>query len=531
MTTDSAGVSGRSRFALPIGRAARTPVPAPAAESAAPAAPATQAATVVPPRGRSPRPAPAGRRPGAPRPRTVAALLFTADACAAALTVVLAVGGRRGAVLLLPALAVSCSLNAAGRLYRPAPAAAALDELPRLLGGSAVAWCVAGAALAAVRPSSAVGWSTLLTLISGQALAACAARALVHAGRRRLARRRPGSVLVVGSGPAGRRIAAALHRHTEYGLRPVALVAPGPASGPASGPGSGSGPAPGAADVPPLPLLTTPRQVARALTQEAVRDAFFTRAPQRPRDAALVKLFWERGCTVWLVDPGPAGTPGPAASWQGARPRDHLWGFACRRLEPPPRRRVARVAKRALDIALAALALLLAAPLLAACAAAVRLADGPGVIFRQERLGQDGRPFVILKFRTLRPADETESATRWSVTGDGRMSTVGRLLRRTSLDELPQLWNVLRGDMSLVGPRPERPYFAARFGETCPGYAQRLRMPAGLTGLAQISGLRGDTSIDDRARFDNHYIDTWSLWQDVRIMLRTTAACFRLGGS
>jgi lipopolysaccharide/colanic/teichoic acid biosynthesis glycosyltransferase len=111
------------------------------------------------------------------------------------------------------------------------------------------------------------------------------------------------------------------------------------------------------------------------------------------------------------------------------------------------------------------------------------------------------------------------------------MSAVGRLLRRTSLDELPQLWNILRGDMSLVGPRPERPYFVEQFSTAYPGYGDRHRMPAGLTGLAQVHGLRGDTSIADRVRFDNHYIDSWSLWQDVAIILRTVRAVFRMGGS
>ncbi len=167
---------------------------------------------------------------------------------------------------------------------------------------------------------------------------------------------------------------------------------------------------------------------------------------------------------------------------------------------------------------------------MAGCALAVRVLDGPGVLFRQERIGQDGRPFTLLKFRSVRPADDHEAATRWSVAGDTRTSSVGRLLRRTSLDELPQLWNVLRGDMSLVGPRPERPYFVGHFSRLHPGYAQRHRTPVGITGLAQVHGLRGDTSIADRARFDNHYIETWSLWQDVRIICRTATSLFRLEG-
>ncbi len=192
---------------------------------------------------------------------------------------------------------------------------------------------------------------------------------------------------------------------------------------------------------------------------------------------------------------------------------------------------MSHAAKRVMDAVLAAVGLVLVAPLMAVCALAVRVSDGPGVIFRQERVGRHGRPFVLLKFRTLRPADAQESATRWNVASDGRMSRVGRLLRRTSLDELPQLWNVLRGDMSLVGPRPERPFFVDRFSRTHPGYQDRHRMPVGITGLAQVNGLRGDTSIEERARFDNRYIETWSLWQDACVLVRTAGSFFRLGGS
>nr|WP_223182852.1 MULTISPECIES: sugar transferase [unclassified Streptomyces] len=208
----------------------------------------------------------------------------------------------------------------------------------------------------------------------------------------------------------------------------------------------------------------------------------------------------------------------------------HVWGYARRPIVPPDERR-GLAAKRALDLALVVPALAFALPVLLLCALSVRLSDGPGVLFRQERVGQYGRHFTLLKFRTLRPSDETESATRWNVADDRRMSAAGRLLRKTSLDELPQLWNVLRGDMSLVGPRPERPYFVAQFSKVHTGYAARHRMPVGLTGLAQVHGLRGDTSIEDRCRFDNHYIDHWSLWQDVCILLRTAAGVVRHTGS
>jgi lipopolysaccharide/colanic/teichoic acid biosynthesis glycosyltransferase len=178
--------------------------------------------------------------------------------------------------------------------------------------------------------------------------------------------------------------------------------------------------------------------------------------------------------------------------------------------------------KRAFDVALSALALVVLAPVLVACALAVRLEGGPGVIFRQARVGLDGHHFECLKFRSMRPASEAESATRWSVVGDQRVGPVGRVLRRTSLDELPQLWNILRGDMTLVGPRPERPHFVEKFSSELPRYDHRHRVPSGLTGLAQVSGLRGaDTPISDRARFDNFYIENWSLWLDAKVLLRT----------
>ena len=186
--------------------------------------------------------------------------------------------------------------------------------------------------------------------------------------------------------------------------------------------------------------------------------------------------------------------------------------------------------KRLIDIVGAGAGLLMTAPVPAACALVVRMEGGPGVLFRQNRVGLDGRPFTVLKFRALRPAGDAESATRWSIAYDDRLGPVGRFLRRTSLDELPQLWNILRGDMGLVGSRPERPHFVAEFTRTFPGYDSRHRVPVGLTGLAQVNGLRGDTSIEERARFDNLYIENWSLRQDVKIILRTVLAPLRRTG-
>ncbi|MGY1454637.1 exopolysaccharide biosynthesis polyprenyl glycosylphosphotransferase [Streptomyces sp. SS8] len=515
MTTDNTGTSNPSRV---------LPLPEPK--------PRTAATHVGPPRGPAHRPLPATLR-GNPHRRRAAALLTAADCltavtAAAAVTAAPGAGGGGGplaaAVLCAALLAVLMPLNARAGLYRIALAPTALGELPALLGGTAAAWCAAAVLPAATWQGRTPDWTVLAAAVAAHTALACAARGAVHMARRRAGRRRPRSALVVGAGEAGRRVTTALYEHPEYGMRPVGVVEPGGEPADAA-----------LAEGVSVPVLTGREDIVRAAIQNAVRDAVFTRDPGTdPEAAALVPLFTDLDCTVWVVGAAsPAAHPATALHPRGAgRTAEHLWGFPCRRLDPRPRHRRAGLrGKRALDVAVAAVALVAVAPVLLACALAVRIADGPGVIFRQERIGLGGRPFTVLKFRTLRPRDEHESATRWNVADDRRMSTVGHVLRRTSLDELPQLWNVLRGDMSLVGPRPERPYFVQHFSRLHPGYAARHRMPAGITGLAQVHGLRGDTSIEDRARFDNHYIETWSLWQDVSILLRTAGSVLRLGGS
>ncbi len=180
-----------------------------------------------------------------------------------------------------------------------------------------------------------------------------------------------------------------------------------------------------------------------------------------------------------------------------------------------------RAMKRALDIVVATVVLLLGAPVLMLIALAIRLeSDGP-VFFLQERVGMDMRPFWMIKFRTMRV--DAEQFGTWTTANDPRVTRVGRFLRRTSLDELPQLINVLIGDMSVVGPRPEQAHWVEQFGQQIPRYMRRHKEKAGLTGWAQVNGLRGDTSIEERTRYDLYYIENWSLLFDIKIILRTIA--------
>ncbi|MGF1505191.1 MAG: sugar transferase [Anaerolineae bacterium] len=153
------------------------------------------------------------------------------------------------------------------------------------------------------------------------------------------------------------------------------------------------------------------------------------------------------------------------------------------------------------------------------------------MFFCQERMGLDGRPFQVIKFRSMRPDAETNAT--WTVADDPRRTRLGSWMRRTNIDELPQLINVLLGEMSLVGPRPEQPQYVNKFRTTIPRYMERHREKAVMTGWAQINGLRGDTSIPERTKYDLWYVENWSLWLDIKIIVRTvflTVTSFFGGG-
>ena len=182
-------------------------------------------------------------------------------------------------------------------------------------------------------------------------------------------------------------------------------------------------------------------------------------------------------------------------------------------------------AKRAFDLVLSSLLLLLLSPLLLAIAAVVKATSKGPVLYAQERVGLDGKAFRMLKFRTMQ-TDAEAKGPRFAEDRDPRVTRIGSWLRRSSIDELPQLWNVLLGDMSLVGPRPERPVFIDQFRRRIPRYQLRHMVKSGMTGWAQIHGLRGNTSIQKRVEYDLYYIEHWSLLLDLKILARTLAFGF-----
>jgi exopolysaccharide biosynthesis polyprenyl glycosylphosphotransferase len=394
-------------------------------------------------------------------------------------------------------------------LYKSRLSLSALDDCPRLVSGSAMAF--SGTVLLGMLLESPVqphGWawfaglSTLL-LIALRALAYAVVRWLRTTGR--VAHR----TLVVGSGAIGQELAQTLLAHPKYGLRPVGFLdAPRP-------PHHGL----------PLPVVGNLADLPRLLEDTSLRAVVLAYGRMGESDLVqLIRTSHRARCDVFVV-------PRLYEVHHVGHDMESVWGTPLVRLSRAAHRRVDWQMKRLLDIVLSFLAIVLVSPVMALCAAAVYREGGPGVIFRQVRVGCDGRRFSVMKFRTLRPVDETESRTNWNIAHDDRLGPVGRFLRKSSLDELPQLFNILKGDMSLVGPRPERPHFVEEFSLLYPSYSARDRVPCGLTGWAQVHGLRGDTSIADRAKFDNFYIENWSLWFDVKIMLRTVVALVRSPGA
>jgi exopolysaccharide biosynthesis polyprenyl glycosylphosphotransferase len=384
-----------------------------------------------------------------------------------------------------------------------------LEDIPACL---LVAVVVCGAALgtSAAHGDAASTFGTCFLFALVGLLFVIAFRGIVYTVFRRLRRIRKVAhpVVIVGTGEVGERLATAMLAHPEYGLRPLGFIDPEPTYRSARLP---------------LPVLGGLDVLPATMHEHDVNDIVF--AFSGAPDAQVVRIvrsYVRMDCQVFVVP--------RFFELYGADRRSHvevIWGVPLVRLRRWPLRPSHTLVKRGTDIALSALALVLLSPILAVTALAVRIEGGPGIIFRQTRIGRNGAPFTLYKFRSMRPADEAERDTRWSIDGDERIGPVGGFIRRSGLDEAPQLVNVLRGDMSIVGPRPERPHFVRTFGKAVHGYRDRHRVPVGLTGLAQVNGLRGNTSIDDRVTFDNYYIDNWSLWTDVKIMLRTLRTFFR----
>ena len=460
--------------------------------------------------GRRPDPVPPGRRRPARARSWTTALTFGPPGVDIVAMAIATAAATRDLECVAPTAALAVLLNIAAGLYRPRLLPSILDGLLRLTLCGLVAGMTAASVVRGVYGTEWIHDVAPTALL--YTFLACCGRAVFHATLRG-ARRRGGtrSTIMIGAGYHGHRLAAALLDHPEYGLWPAGFV---------------DDPRESMSQDVRIPFLGGPDQLGAILRAHRVRAVIIALPYGTGQETRLLaRISRGLGCEVYfapepgdiLVDFVPLG--------------ENVRSFPVLRMRPPPQARLTWPLKRALDIALAVVGLAVAMPIMAVCALAVRWEGGPGVLFRQHRVGLRGRRITLLKLRTIKPVSEQEADTRWSVADDLRLGSTGKVLRKTSLDELPQLWNVLRGDMSLVGPRPERPYFVEKFAKSTPSYELRHRVPVGITGWAQIHGLRGDTSIEDRARFDNHYIDNWSLGADVKILVRTVWCVLRSRGA
>ena len=427
--------------------------------------------------------------------------------------------GDDGEYLIWALPVLVCALLAAWGLYKDRVQTRLAEDIGAVLAATSLAaiLLIAGAALfdpsAEPAPLLARAW------LFG-ALYLGAARLLLSWAQRtaRATRLVARPTLIVGAGLVGARVERRLLNQPELGLLPVGYLD---------------------ADPPPeemvpdrtAPVLGGPTELGEVARATGARHVVlgFSAAPDR----LLIPLVREcemRGLEVSLV-------PRLFESINVRVALEHLGGLPLFGLHSiDPKGWQFRV-KHVLDGVLSGILCVALAPVLAGLALAVRLSSPGPVLFRQRRIGRDGRDFEILKFRTMRVSEDLDEAAEnvlrlasdvgpGGIEGTDRRTLVGTLLRRSGLDELPQLINVLRGDMSLVGPRPERPEFVDLFGSGIERYADRHRVKSGITGWAQVHGLRGKTSLRDRVEWDNYYIENWSLALDVKILLMTLAAVF-----
>ena len=315
--------------------------------------------------------------------------------------------------------------------------------------------------------------------------------------------------LIVGAGRIGRLTARRLLEHPEFGLHPIGFLDKEPLEEPGL----------------PVPVLGASWDLERIVEQHDVEHVVVTFSTA-PSEVLLreVKRCEQLGIGISLV-------PRLFESVTERVSVEHIGGLPLLSARKTSPKGWQFALKYLGDRVVAGLLLLLALPLLLLLALGTLISVGLPIFFRQPRVGRDGREFQMLKLRTMRAPVEPVAlpdlpvdTAPGGVEGDDRRTRFGTLLRRTSLDELPQLLNVLRGEMSLIGPRPERPDFVRLFERNVYRYGDRHRVKSGITGWAQVHGLRGKTSISDRVEWDNFYIENWSLWLDVKILLMTVLA-------
>jgi exopolysaccharide biosynthesis polyprenyl glycosylphosphotransferase len=314
-------------------------------------------------------------------------------------------------------------------------------------------------------------------------------------------------ILVVGAGALGREITAKILAHRELGFEVAGFLDDDPGKAGTSIYG--------------VPVLGNLRQAEEILETQRIDQVFLTLPLEAHKKVYQLLQVMARECVEIKLVPDILQYATIKAAVED------LDGTPVINLSQVPLQGWSSLVKRLMDVAFAAAGLLVLAPFFPLLALAIWIEDHGPIFYRQERMGLDGKSFMILKLRSMRVDAEASSGPVWAIKDDPRRTRIGTILRHWSLDELPQLWNVLRGDMSIVGPRPERPTFVREFKHKLPGYMTRHRVKSGITGWAQVHGWRGNTSIRKRLQYDLYYVQNWSLGLDLKILWMTIRHALR----
>jgi exopolysaccharide biosynthesis polyprenyl glycosylphosphotransferase len=426
------------------------------------------------------------------------------------------------AIWLFPPIVIG--LLALRGMYRPKIRVQVLDEAGHVVGATSVAAMIIIALSAFVTDAGAHAELLARVWVFGMVYVTGSRFVLNYTQRHARIERLIGTpTLIVGAGRVGAQVERRLDEQPELGLRAVGFVDAQPPS----------------QDLVPgrrAPVLGGPGDLARIVAQTGAQHVVLAFLSSRGSDAKLVPLVRqcdELGLEVSLVP----------RLWESINVRvsmEHIGGMPLFRLRTVKPKGWQFAIKHAVDRGSAALLIVLLSPLLIGVTLAVRFSSSGPIFFRQRRIGRDGRAFDLLKFRSMRidggppaaPSDKVtvllpEDTAPGGVEGADRRTPMGKFLRRSSIDELPQLFNVVKGQMSIVGPRPERPEFVELFERRIDRYDDRHRVKSGITGWAQVHGLRGKTSLSDRIEWDNYYIENWSLWLDCKILLMTLVAVLK----
>lgn len=396
---------------------------------------------------------------------------------------------------------------ASARLYITRPGASRIDEFNSVFVGASVGTVISLAVTSFVLksldyPRLMIPYAWVLTFVY-VGVARLVVRIVIGLlRRRRLAVER---VIIIGAGSVGHRLMETIRNSPQLGYEVVGFIDNDPAITNVDG----------------MPVLGTANDLPKALIDNRADDVLIALPHASSREILEIAARCEPAKVNMRVFPDVFQIIASEVSI------NDLNGIPLVTVHDVALRGWRLTLKRAVDVIMSSILLVILSPLLLLVAILVKLSSPGPAFYLQERVGLDGKPFPCIKFRTMRQNAEAQTGPVWATAHDDRRTRLGALLRRFSIDEFPQFINVLLGDMSIVGPRPERPAFVEQFRQEIPRYMERHKEKAGITGWAQINGLRGDTSIEERTRYDVWYVEHWSIWLDMKIMLRTVVEMVR----